>query len=332
MPRLARIDAPGILHHVIGRGIERNEIFFNEADRNDFIDRLAALAEEGAVNVYAWVLMPNHFHILCKTRNRALSSCMRKLLTGYVVNFNRRHGRYGHLFQNRSKSIVCQEDRYLKELVRYIHLNLLRAGLVKDIIELSHNPWSGHSALMGKVKREWQDTDYVLSVFGPKRYRRRSYQQYVRKGVCLGRRPELVGGGLVRSLGGWSEVLALRSRGEKERSDQRILGDSEFVQDVISGLDDLVKKNLRLSGQRKDISALAQQICKKHNISLNELRSGSRRRDAVQARGAIPWIAVRESGYSGADVARFLGVTNSCVTRFVVSGQKPDVDDLIRNL
>ena len=129
MPRLARLDAPGILHHVMGRGIERKKIFINDADRNDFIDRLAALAEEGAMDVYAWVLMPNHY-----------------------------------------------------------------------------------------------------------------------------------------------------------------------------------------------------------NISPVELRSGSRRRDVTRARGSISWIAVRELGYSGADVARYLGVTNSCVTRFVASGQKPDVDDLIKKL
>jgi len=316
----------------MGRGIERKEIFTNDTDRNDFIDRLAALAEEDAMDVYAWVLMPNHFHLLCKTRNRSLSSSMRKILTGYVVNFNRRHRRYGHLFQNRYKSIVCQQDRYLKELVRYIHLNLLRAGLVKDIIELSLSPWSGHSALMGKVKREWQNSEYVLSFFGQTRYGRRNYQQYVQKGVALGRRPELVGGGLVRSLGGWSEVLALRGRGEKQRSDQRILGDSEFVRDVISGLDDLVKKNLRLSGRRINIVALAQRVCKKYNISMGELRSGSRRRDVAKARGSISWIAVRELGYSGADVARYLGVTNSCVTRLVASGQTPDVDDFIKKL
>ncbi len=115
--------------------------------------------------------------------------------------------------------------------------------------------WAGVSnekryllTIIGKVKRDWQDTDYVLSYFGQNRYRRRNYQRYVQKGAALGRRPELVGGGLVRSLGGWSEVLELRSRIEKQRSDQRILGDSEFVQDVISELDDLIKKNLRLSG------------------------------------------------------------------------------------
>ena len=119
---------------------------------------------------------------------------------------------------------------------------------------------------------------------------------------------------------------------EKQRSDQRILGNSEFVQEVISGLDDLVRKNLRLSGQRIDINALALQVCRKYNISLGELRSGSRRRIVVEARGSISWIAVKELGYSGADVDQFLGVTNSCVTRFVASGKKPDVDDLVRKL
>ena len=96
MPRLARLDAPGVLHHIMGRGIERNKIFISDKDREDFIARLSAMAEEGAMDVYAWALLPNHFHILAKTKNRALSSSMRKILTGYAVNFNKRHSRYGH--------------------------------------------------------------------------------------------------------------------------------------------------------------------------------------------------------------------------------------------
>ena len=317
------------MHHVISRGIEKRKIFYNDADRNDFIERLAGIAQDGGMGIYAWVLMPNHFHLLCKTEKQPLATSMRKLLTGYVVNFNRRHRRHGHLFQNRYKSIVCQEDRYLKELVRYIHLNLLRAGLVKNLNELDRCPWSGHSALMGRIEREWQDTEYVLSFFGTGQDQRNKYQQYLGKGIAMGRRPELVGGGLIRSLGGWSEVLAIRSRGEKQVSDQRILGDNEFVQEVISGLDKLVKENLRLSGQRINIDVLAEKVCEKYSISLGELRSGSRRRDIVIARGVMSWIAVRELGYSGADVARYLGVTTSCVTR-VVSAAKPlGVEDLI---
>jgi REP element-mobilizing transposase RayT len=225
MPRLARLDAPGVLHHVMGRGIERREIFRSDIDRSDFIDRLSTLTQGGAMEIYAWILMPNHFHILCKTKNLPLATSMRKLLTGYVVNFNRRHRRYGHLFQNRYKSIVCQEDAYLKELVRYIHLNLLRAGLVKDLKELNRNPWSGHSALVGKIERRWQNTEYVLSFFGGNSNSKKNYFRYVENGIDQGRRPELVGGGLIRSMGGWSEVLASRRRGEREAADQRILGD-----------------------------------------------------------------------------------------------------------
>jgi putative transposase len=200
--------------------------------------------------------------------------------------------------------------------------------LVKDLKELNRNPWSGHSALAGKVKREWQNTKYVLSFFGSSNNSRKNYLRYVREGIDQGRRPELVGGGLIRSMGGWSAVLASRRRGEREVADQRILGDGDFVKQVISGLDDLVKKNLRLSGQRVDIKALAEKVSEKYNVSLGELRSGGRRKEVVKARRAMSWIGVRELGYSGADVARYLGVTNSCVTRMISTGKKQDVDDI----
>lgn len=330
MPRLARLDAPGVLHHVMGRGIEGKKIFLTKRDRIDFIDRLSKFVQEDAADVYAWTLMPNHFHLLVKTKSRPLSSSMQKILTGYVVNFNRNHRRYGHLFQNRYKSIVCQEDVYLKELVRYIHLNLLRAGLVKSLNELNRSPWSGHAVLMGELRRDWQDTEYVLSYFGGNRVRRNNYLQYLEEGIDAGRRPELVGGGLVRSLGGWSEVLAVRKRKETTAFDSRILGDSGFVNEIKSELDDLVKKNLRVSGRQIDLQELSKRVCKENKILLTELCSGSRRREIVKARRLISWIAVCELGYSGAEVARHLGVTNSCITRFLSSGEKPVMDDLMK--
>jgi putative transposase len=128
----------------------------------------------------------------------------------------------------------------------------------------------------------------------------------------------------------WSEVLALRKRGEKQASDQRILGDSNFVKDVISGLDELAKRNLRLSGRQVDIDELALSACEKHNISLTELRSGSRRHEIVEVRRIVSWIAVRELGYSDADVSRYLGVTTSCVNRSVSSGKRPKLEEYIK--
>jgi putative transposase len=129
MPRKSRIDAPGALHHVIARGIARREIFLADADRDDFLKRLADILMESKTACYAWVLIPNHLHLLLRTGTTPLSSVMKRVLTGYAVGFNRRHNRQGHLFQNRYKSILCQEEPYLLELVRYIHLNPLRAGL-----------------------------------------------------------------------------------------------------------------------------------------------------------------------------------------------------------
>ena len=329
MPRLARLDAPCVLHHVMGRGIERRKIFLNKKDQKDFIDRLAELAVNGSMSIYAWALLPNHFHLLCKTKNRPLSSSMRKLLTGYVVNFNRRHKRHGHLFQNRYKSIVCQEDAYLMELVRYIHLNLIRSSLVKDIKGLNRFPFSGHSAFMGYVKRDWQDTEYVLSYFGKTHDRRKNYLKFIKQGISQGRRPELVGGGLIRSLGTWSEVLALRRREERQASDQRILGDGEFVNSVLSEIDEIGKDNLRLAPKQMSVSSLAERVCKVHKISTGELRSGSRRHEIVEARRILSFLAVTELGYSGAEVARYVGVTTSCITRAVSSGKGPAREDYI---
>ncbi len=137
MPRKARIDAAGALHHIIVRGIEGRKVFRDDADRENFLDRLADLIPKTRTRCFAWALLPNHAHLLLQTGLLPIASLMRRLLTGYAVSFNLKYRRHGHLFQNRYKSILCQEDAYLKELVRYIHLNPLRAGLVARLM-----PWT----------------------------------------------------------------------------------------------------------------------------------------------------------------------------------------------
>lgn len=261
MPRLPRLDSPGTLHHVIGRGIEGTKIFRTERDREDFLFRLGELCQDGSLAVYAWSLMENHFHLLARTEHQSLSKSMRKLLTGYVVNFNRRHKRYGHLFQNRYKSIVCEDDPYLLELTRYIHLNPVRAGVVRDMTALSKYLWTGHSVLMDRVKRDWQETGTILTNFGKKKkLARQKYEEFVREGMSRGRRPELVGGGLIRSLGGWAEVLSVRRKGMKASSDQRILGSSEFVEDLLSEVGKREIETLRLSVRVRDLGRVAKEI------------------------------------------------------------------------
>jgi len=313
------LDAPGALHHVMGRGIERTNLFRTDADRGDFVDRLAQLCLEGSLVVYAWSLLSNHFHLLVRTGRQPISRSMKKLLTGYVVNFNLRHKRSGHLFQNRYKSIICEEDPYLLELARYIHLNPVRAGMVRDVEQLRDYRWSGHSAIMGRVKQQWQDVNTILAYFGKGKKAVEKYEEFVKEGAVQGRRPELVGGGLLRSQGGWSQVLSLRRKGIKVGSDERILGGDEFIRRLMSEAEERERETLRLGRKVPDLQTLAKRITKGEAIEESELRSGMRTREMVRARRLFCQLAIGRMGYPGAEVARFLGVTTSSVNRLASS-------------
>jgi putative transposase len=329
MPRQARLDAPGVLHHVMGRGIEGTKIFRNLKDRRDFLSRIEDLAREKAWVIYAWTLMPNHFHLLVQTAQKPLSTNMRKLMTGYVVNFNRRHKRYGHLFQNRYKSIVCQKESYLLELTRYIHLNPLRSGIVNDLTQLKAYPWAGHSAITGKVQREWQDTETILSFFNQNLKKARSrYEQFMAEGVRMGRRPDLVGGGLIRSAGGWSQVLSLRRHEVKMTSDERILGQGEFITEVFAQAEKQLKETLRLNTGKIKLEVLASRVSRHEGIEWELISSGSRARKVVQVRRLFCQLAVKKYRYTGAEVARYLGTTTSSITRLANSSELPDFNHI----
>jgi len=330
MPRQPRLDAPGTLHHVIGRGIERTKIFRKDEDRLDFVNRLAGLAREGSLVVYAWALMSNHYHLLIRTGKQPLAASMRKLLTGYVVNFNRRHKRCGHLFQNRYKSIICEDDPYLLELTRYIHLNPLRAGIAKNISELKCYRWSGHGVLMGVVGNEWQDTDTVLSYFGKSHKEDvKRYESFIKDGIALGRRPELTGGGLVRSSGGWSQVISLRKKGITSARDDRILGSGDFVEQLLNEADDREKQTLRLLKKTPDLDEMAEKISVMQEINKEDLMNGNRTKAVVKARKLFCQVMVKKAGCSGAEVARFLGLTTSAVNRLASGAELPEVGRML---
>ena len=327
MPRQARLDAPGALHHVMGRGIEGLSIFRSDTDREDFLEGLRSLCEGEALSVYAWALLHNHFHLLIRTGKQRISEAMRKLLTGYVVRFNRRYDRYGHLFQNRYKSILCEEDPYLLELTRYIHLNPIRVGVVKTMRQLATYPWTGHAVILGRVKRDWQDVDTVLGYFGKRRREAtRNYERYVAEGLEMGRRPELVGGGLIRSMGGWSEVLSSRRREKREASDERILGGGKFVERVVEEAEERVKETLRWRRQAIDLKTLLKRVAKSEGLENKEMKGRSRRESAVKGRKIFCQVAVQKLGYTGASVARFLGMTTSSVNRMARLEDMKDLD------
>ena len=324
MPRLARLDAPGVLHHIMIRGIERRKIFKDNLDKDNFLDRLETLLPKTRITCYAWVLLSNHAHFLFRTGDIPISTLMRRLLTGYAVSFNRRHKRHGQLFQNRYKSIICQEDVYLKELVRYIHLNPLRARIVSDIPGLNSYSYCGHSVLMGKKKRPWQDIGYVLSFFGKSlRDARKRYLQYVESGIEQGRRPELVGGGLIRSLGGWRAVKNARFSGQdRMKGDHRILGDSAFVLEVLAEAEEKFERFYELKSKGYALDTIEQKVCRIFDVEPNEIYSKSRQKTRAEARGLYCYWAVVELGYALADLARILGMTGQGVGYAVRRGER----------
>ena len=295
------------------RGIERTDIFSDDRDREHFLSRVGEIGKATETRILAWALMDNHVHMLLFSGSSGLPRFMRRLLTGYAVWFNRRHQRSGHLFQNRYKSIVCEEDRYLLELIRYIHLNPFRSHMVQNLEELDRYRWSGHSAIVGEVQRDWQEREYVLKEFG--RGGRQSigaYRRFIEEGKGLGRRPELVGGGLIRSLGGWSKVLSLRSQGEAMEHDSRILGSGDFVQAVTRDAEEAIARQVRNRG-RESIEEIIARMCRKSSVGEMEVRSGNQSRKATKVRAGIAFFLSREMGISMAEIARRMGVGASAI-------------------
>ncbi len=305
MPRQPRLDSPGTLHHVMVRGLERRVIFRDDPDRADFVDRLAQLAEQGALSVYAWALLPNHAHLLIRTGTRPLARSMRSLLTGYAGAFNRRHKRVGHLFQNRYKSIVVEAEPYLLELVRYLHLNPLRAQVVPDLRKLDRYPWTGHSALLGTVARPWQATQEVLARFSPRvRRARTAYRAFVAVGIPQGRRPELQGGGLIRSLGGWHAVQALRRGRAAYLGDERVLGSIEFVEHFRRE----AEAHSQALVHRVALGGLVARVCRHVGVEPAALRGGGRAPEVIRARNGIAYLWVEVLGRPGRPLAPVLRV------------------------
>jgi REP element-mobilizing transposase RayT len=323
MPRKSRIDAPGALHHIICRGIEGRPIFEDDFDRDRFVERLGSVLQETVTPCYAWALIPNHFHLLIRTGLVPMATVMRRLLTGYAVSFNHRHRRSGHLFQNRYKSILCQEDPYLFELVRYIHLNPIRAGLVADLQSLDRYPFSGHSRVMGKIPGGFQDIETVLSMFGKaRREARKRYKAFVSKGLLAGKRPELTGGGLIRSSGGWHAIREFRRKGVHFKSDERLLGDSDFVDTVLKAADEELDRKYRIQAEGWDFEAALSRVCELFNLTRSEVLSVSKQRKRAVARSVLAYWAVKELGMSASAVAERLELSPSAASRCVQRGER----------
>jgi len=195
---------------------------------------------------------------------------------------------------------------------------------VKDLKGLDRYSYSGHSALMGKKKRGWQDTGYVLGFFGKRiGEARKAYRLYVKEGISMGRRPEIVGGGLIRSHGGWDEVIKMRLSGQDRiKGDQRILGESDFVMDVLSEAEENLSRRYRLRSSGVDFEKAAERVTSLFGLELDYITGRGRQRDRVRARDLLCYWCAIEIGISMADLSRKFDMTLAAVSYAVKRGDK----------
>jgi len=295
------------------RGIEKRQIFEDDQDREDFLHRLGKVLEQCQASCFAWTLIPNHVHILLRTGPVPLGKMMRRLLTGYAVRFNRRHQRSGHLFQNRYRSLVCEEELYLLELVRYIHLNAIRAGLVKDIGQLDRYRWSGHSVLMGRQKRGWQAREEVLSHFDEREEMgKRRYRQFICEGMRVGKRNDFV----PEDANAYGETTD-----GKRSSDPRILGCDSFVEKILSSVGPSGRHPLILKRRQIELEGLIHFIAKALGVTSEEIKGGSRRRGISKARAALCYVCMTQFGVTGKELSQALEMSPTAIYLASVGGE-----------
>jgi len=287
MARKPRIHLPGGFYHVILRGNGGQPVFLSDADRYRFY----LLLQEGicrfGYRIHAFCLMTNHIHLALQAGNIPLSHGMQNLSFRYTRWINWRESRAGHLFQGRYKAVLVDGDSYLLELVRYIHLNPVRAGMIKNPEDY---PWSGHRAYLGKEFLPWLTTDRVLEQFGKTTGKAQAgYSAFVLDGLEEEHRPEFHGGG----------------------NDSRVLGDDNFVDKCLSSHG---VKSLRLTAQE-----IVDKVCQAYNLEVATLKARSQQRAASEARAVAGWLA-RESGLVtlseiGKHVNRDVGSISSATRR-----------------
>jgi REP element-mobilizing transposase RayT len=277
------------------RGIERREIFLDDRDRAVFRDRLRELVPDAGAGVLASALMPNHVHLVIRTGHTPLSRLMSRLDTSYAVRFNHRYDRVGYLFQNRFKSLLVERDDQLRRLIRYVHLNPLRAGLVADLAALERYPWTSHPALVGRrPPLAFEDACAALAQFGddPRRARRR-LRMWMKEGDDC----DEEGDGAEEPGAGDAEVAAHEGRAGALPAPAA-------------------------ERDRCDLDQLVEAVCRHFSTTETDLRRGARHARASGARAVICHVAVVRWRLSNEQVARAVGVSSAAVSQALARGEE----------
>jgi REP element-mobilizing transposase RayT len=294
MARKPRIEFEGALYHVITRGNQRQQIFKDIRDYERYLKILGDYKVRYGFVLYAYVLMGNHVHLLIETKEVPLSKILQGINQSYTMYFNRRYATVGHLFQGRYKAMLCDKDSYLLSLLKYIHMNPVRAGRAKSPEAYL---WSSHGSYIGHVGgRGIVDTEPVLKIFAEDRRKaRRAYREYMGEKGMLRR----------------EEVYAT--------VDQRIVGDEGFVEEVKARMG-----RSDVPGRRRHLYRLpeiAKAVEEMYGVSLGQLREKNRAKELRRARRVISLVG-KDYGYKGQELAGYLWRDPSVITRYLREGNR----------
>jgi REP element-mobilizing transposase RayT len=269
MARRPRLFAPGLLYHVIVRGNQKRKAFLDGADYQTYLERLGRYRRRYGYTIHAYCLMPNHIHLLLESSAQPLAKFMQGLQQSYSQYFNLRHRKAGHVFQGRYKAIVCQKDAYLLDLIRYIHLNPVRSGIVKDA---ERYLYSGAKSYLDGKPTDMIDPRKVLNLLGG----RSGYRKFVRDGRGDGHRKDYY-----------------------ELEDQRFLGAAGFGEKL---QEEEIEPQPR---KRKALDVVVKRLGKELKFDIAELVSADRTWSVSKARTLIAYILVRRHGYGLGEIARY---------------------------
>jgi len=262
MARNPRVNHPGALYHAILRGNSGQTIFFDDNDRTRFYLLIQEGVERFGHRIHAFCLMTNHVHLAIQIADISLSRILQNLSFRYTRWVNWRQGKTGHLFQGRYKAVLIDADTYLQELTRYIHLNPVRAGMVR---ETEKYPWSSYRAYLGLETIPWLTTDWVLSQFSKRlSVARRAYMRFIQEGKGGGHQEEY-------------------HRGSD--TDSRILGDDTFIGRVL----DVKQMKQR---QKVSLDKIMVKVCRYFSLKEKDLGGVGKDRRLSEVRGIAAWLVL----------------------------------------
>ncbi|MGD2029706.1 MAG: transposase [Desulfobacterales bacterium] len=293
MARPLRIEFKGALYHIISRGNERRNIFLGDNDYEVFLDVLEEMSDRFDVDIFAYVLMSNHYHLLIRTNQKNLSQSMQWVGTTYTRRFNLKHSRSGHLFQGRFKSILVQNDAYLMQLSCYIHRNPLRAGLVNRLTDYRWSSYRSYAYKSSYIR--WLNTDLILSQFkGKDSYKayREKVQKYSEEDAKIF---ENLRHGIV--FGTKNYLKKITEKHLKKKSDEELPQLNRVLKD-------------------KDPAKLLKRAAKAINFDLKKLGQSNRifQKD-VQDRDVLLYFLRGTGLYTNKQIGELFGLTYSAVSR-----------------